>query len=304
MDVFFLLREKIFGISSGIKPSIATVFFNIRLPRVLSAFMIGGALSLSGCVYQSAFKNPLVSPDILGASAGAGFGAAISLMLSFSNIGVQITAFLFGIVAVGLSYSVGASVNKNKSSTITLVLTGLVVSAIFQAAISLIKYLADPYSKLPAIVFWLMGSLAAITYKEVLLILAPLIIGSLPLFLLRWKINLLSLSDEEAMSMGVDVSKLRVGIIFCATLITSSVVAVSGMIGWVGLIVPHISRMIVGSNNKALVPASMIIGGIYLLIIDNVARSIMAMEIPIGILTAIIGAPFFLILIQRDEEKI
>lgn len=302
-EVFLLVRERLFGIFSGLTSSEQTVFFNIRLPRVLSAFLVGGTLSLSGSVYQATFKNPMVSPDILGATAGAGFGAALGLMLNVNGIGVQILSFCFGLMAVFLSYVIGAFLGDKRNMTLSLVLTGLVVSALFQASISLIKYVADPYSKLPAITFWLMGSLAASTYEDLPLILIPFLIGGIPLFVLRWKINLLSLSDEEALSIGINVTALRRIIIICATLMTSSVVSVSGIIGWVGLIIPHVARMLVGPNNKIQLPASILLGGTYLLLVDDVARSIMAMEIPIGILTAMIGAPFFLYLIYRQRRN-
>lgn len=302
-EVFLLVRERLFGVLSGLTSSQQTVFFNIRLPRVLTAFLVGGMLSLSGSVYQGTFKNPMVSPDILGATAGAGFGAALGLMLNVNGLGVQTLSFCFGLLAVLLSYVVGAFVGDKRNMTLSLVLTGLVVSALFQATISLIKYVADPYSKLPAITFWLMGSLAASTYKDLPLILIPFLIGGIPLFVLRWKINLLSLSDEEALSIGINVTVLRRIIIICATLMTSSVVSVSGIIGWVGLIIPHVARMLVGSDNKIQLPASILLGGTYLLLVDDVARSIMAMEIPIGILTAMIGAPFFLYLIYRQRRS-
>lgn len=302
VQVVRLLGERLLGLESSFDRSTQSVFFNIRLPRVIGAFLVGAALSLSGSVYQGTFKNPMVSPDILGATAGAGFGAALGIMLDLGNAYVQLLSFGFGLLAVALTCFVGATIGKRQSMTLTLVLTGMVVQALFQAVISLIKYVADPYSKLPAITFWLMGSLSSVTFRTLPLILIPFLIGAIPLFLLRWKLNLLSLSDEEALSMGVNVTLLRRVIIVCATLMTSSVVSVSGMIGWVGLIVPHVARMLSGANTKAQLPVSVLIGGTYLLLVDDVARSAMAMEIPIGILTALIGAPFFLYLIYCQRR--
>lgn len=304
LQVLLLLREYLTGISSGLDGNVKNVFFNLRLPRIIGAFLVGASLSLSGCVYQSAFKNPMVSPDILGATAGAGFGAALALMLDLNYTLVQLLSFVGGLGAVLVTCGVGVAISNQRNTTLTLVLTGMVVQALFQAIISLIKYVADPYSKLPAITFWLMGSLSSITFQTLPLILIPFFLGAIPLFFLRWRLNLLSLSDEEAMSMGVNVSTLRWIIIVCATLITSSAVSVTGMIGWVGLIIPHAARILVGPNNRIQLPVSILLGGIYLLLVDNAARSAMAMEIPIGILTALIGAPFFIYLIfcrRRDD---
>lgn len=301
-QILLLLREYLTGIPSGLTGNAKNVFLNLRLPRIIGAFLVGASLSLSGCVYQSAFKNPMVSPDILGATAGAGFGAALALMLDWNYALVQLLSFAGGLGAVLVTCGVGAAISSQRNMTLTLVLTGMVVQSLFQAVISLIKYVADPYSKLPAITFWLMGSLSSITFQNLPMILLPFFLGAVPLFLLRWRLNLLSLSDEEAMSMGVNVSILRRIIIVCATLMTASAVSVTGMIGWVGLIIPHAARMLVGPNNRIQLPVSILLGGIYLLLVDNVARSAMAMEIPIGILTALIGAPFFLFLIFRQRR--
>jgi iron complex transport system permease protein len=301
--IFALLGERFFDLPAELENNAYIVFYKIRGPRVFAAFLVGAGLSLSGCAYQGVFRNPMVSPDILGATAGAGMGAAIGLLFSLDLAGVQAISFVFGIIAVALTYSVASAVGRRGNMILTLVLAGMVVSALFQAGISLIKYVADPYSKLPAITFWLMGSMSSIKANDLPLIMIPLMIGAVPLFLMRWKINLLSFSDEEAESMGVNPSRIRKVIIVCATLITASVVSVSGIIGWVGLIIPHLARMIVGPDHKILLPCSMIIGGTYLLLVDDVARSLMAMEIPLGILTAIIGAPFFIYLMYRGRSE-
>ncbi len=302
-EVFLLVREKLFDIGSGLGSSESKVFFGIRLPRVLAACIIGCGLSMSGCVYQGTFRNPMVSPDILGATAGAGLGAAVALMLDLNYFGVQALAFVFGLIAVGGTYLLATLLGDRNNTTLSLVLTGMVMSALFQAGISLMKYIADPYSKLPAITFWLMGSLSSMIPSSLPLLVVPLAIGAVPLFLLRWKINLLSLSDDEALSMGVNTSRLRLLIILCATLITSSVVAVGGIIGWVGLIIPHIARIIVGPDHKYLIPASMLLGSAYLLLVDDVARAATSLEIPIGILTAAIGAPFFIFLMYQSRRR-
>ena len=301
--IFALLGEQFFHVPAGLEHNAYIVFYNIRGPRVCAAFLIGAGLSLSGCAYQGVFRNPMVSPDILGATAGAGMGAALGFLFSFGLAGVQIMSFVFGILAVGFTYSTAYAVGRRENMILTLVLSGMVVSALFQAGISLTKYIADPYSKLPAITFWLMGSLSSIKSDDLMVIIIPLTAGAVPLFLLRWKINLLSFSDEEAESLGINTAKLRRVIIICATLVTASVVSVSGIIGWVGLIIPHLTRLIFGPDYKILLPCSMIIGGTYLLLVDDFARSLMAMEIPLGILTAIIGAPFFIYLMYKGRNE-
>lgn len=303
VEVILLLREKYFNIPSGLDSNAATVFFSIRGPRVIAAFLAGAGLSVSGCAYQGVFKNPIVSPDILGATAGAGLGAAIGLLLSLNNMGVQMLSFSFGLTAVLMTYLTSKAVGNRQNMALTLVLSGIVMEALFQSGISLIKYVADPYSKLPAITFWLMGSLSSVVPKDLPILLLPLLIGCIPLFLLRWKINLLSFSDEEAESMGIHTARLRLVIILCATFITSAVVAVGGIIPWVGLIIPHLARMIVGPDHKHLLPASILLGGAYLLLVDDVARSLTSMEIPLGILTSIIGAPFFIYLMYRGKNE-
>ena len=301
--IFALLYEQLFDVPANLEANAYIVFYKIRGPRVCAAFLIGAGLSLSGSAYQGVFRNPMVSPDILGATAGAGMGAAIGLLFSLNLVGVQALSFVFGIIAVAFTCGIASAVGKRGNMILTLVLVGMVISALFQAGISLIKYVADPYSKLPAITFWLMGSLSSIKANDLLIIIIPMAIGAVPLFLLRWKINLLSFSDEEAASMGVNTTRIRRIIIICATMITASVVSVSGIIGWVGLIIPHLTRVIVGPDYKILLPCSMLVGGTYLLLVDDVARSLMAMEIPLGILTAIIGGPFFIYLLYRGRSE-
>ena len=303
MDQFVILIKDALGIAPHNLPdNVVNVFYRIRLPRITTAFMAGGGLALAGSVYQGVFRNPMVSPDILGATAGAGFGAVIGILLSFNSLEVQIASYLGGILAVAMTYLICIVVSKNNNVILTLVLTGIVVTALFQAGISLIKFTADPYSKLPAITFWLMGSMASVTTDEILVILIPLLIGAIPLFLLRWRINLLSFPDEEAKSMGINTQRIRLIVILCSTLITAAIVSVGGIIGWVGLIIPHLARIFVGPDYKRLLPASIILGGTYLLVVDDIARAILATEIPLGILTAIIGAPFFFYLMYKGRN--
>jgi len=297
-----IFSGKIFGVTPTWPVTLETVLFNVRIPRILVAVMVGAALSGAGATYQGLFKNPMVSPDILGASAGAGFGAAIAILMSFSNAGIELTAFLFSLAAVILSYVVSRVIGRNNNAIMILVLTGMVVSNLFSAFISITKYVADPESKLPAITFWLMGGLSAITSSHVIVLLIPLTISIVPLFLLRYKINVLSFGEEEAQAMGIDTHKIRLILIFCATLLTAASVSVSGMIGWVGLVIPHIARLIVGPNYKVLLPTSLLIGGIFMLLVDDIARSIFITEIPLGILTSIIGAPFFLYLLLKGNK--
>lgn len=280
---------------------IDTVLFEVRLPRILAALLTGAALSAAGAAYQTLFRNPLVSPDILGVSTGAGLGAVIGIFLSLPVLGIQATAFALGLAVVGLVYGI-ASMVHGREPILVLVLAGVVVGSLAGAAISLLKILADPYDQLPAIVFWLLGSLSAIRKGEVWGAMPLVLIGLLPLLLLRWRINVLSLGDEEAKSLGVESGRLRLVVIAAATLMTASVVAIVGVIGWVGLVMPHIARMLVGPSFDRLLPTAMLMGAGYLLLVDTLARTLAPVEIPVGILTAIVGAPFFLWLLARGRE--
>ena len=273
------------------------VLFQIRLPRIAAAVLVGAALSAAGVSYQGMFRNPLVSPDILGASTASGFGAAMAILLGFGYFGITLTAFVFGIGAVMLAYLVTRFSRANE--TLALILAGMVVSSLFSAGTSFVKLVADTQEQLPAITYWLMGSLASIKQKDVLFLVIPFVLGLLPLILMRWRINLLTVGEDEAKTMGVNTAALRLTVIVCATLLTASAVAVSGMIGWVGLIVPHFCRMLFGSDYRRLLPATALFGGAFLLLTDDIARTVTAGEIPIGILTAFVGAPIFLWLILR-----
>ncbi len=279
--------------------TVETVIFQVRLPRILAAILVGAALSTAGAAYQGMFKNPLVSPDILGASAGAGFGAALGIYFSFSMVGIQLMAFVGGLLAVGLTY--GISIRIRHDPMLALVLSGVMIGSLFTAAISCIKYIADPYDKLPAITFWLMGSLASITSRDVYMVLIPIILGGLLLYLLRWRLNVLAMGEEEAQVLGINTRAMKTIVIICCTLMTAASVSISGLIGWVGLVIPHLARMIVGPNYQVLLPASILLGGVYLLLVDDLARLIASMEIPLGILTALIGVPFFLYLLLNSK---
>lgn len=302
-QLFEIIRYKTFGGAVSWPESVSTVLFKIRIPRVFIAVIIGAALAIAGVAYQGLFKNPMVSPDILGASSGAGYGAAIAILLSFGSSGIQISAFLFGLAAVLITIIISKCVARSNNNILALVLTGMVVNTLFSSFISITKYLADTDDKLPAITFWLMGGLSSVSLKDLLIMIFPFLVGIIPLLLIRWKLNVLSFGEEEAQGMGVDTRKIRALTIFCSTLLTASAVSIGGMIGWIGLIIPHIARLIVGPNYKVLLPASALIGGIFLLIVDDVARCLLSIEIPIGILTSIIGAPFFLYLLFKERRQ-
>ena len=302
-DLSKSIVSKIFNVPVDIPEIVDTVIFNIRLPRIIVAMIVGASLSLSGAAYQGMFRNPMVSPDILGASQGASFGAALGILLGFGILGIQFISFAFGIAAVFLTYFISKKVSKGIDTTLVLILSGIMVSTLFSSFVSLIKYVADPLNKLPAITFWLMGSLATISKDEILVVFIPFIVGSIPLILFRWKLNILSFGEEEAMALGLNTEKIRLIIIISATLMTSSAISVCGLIGWVGLVVPHLCRLMIGPDMKKIIPLSMIVGGTYLLIVDDLARTLLPIEIPLGILMAIIGAPFFIYLLNNNRRN-
>lgn len=276
-----------------------TVVIKVRLPRAIMAAMVGGGLSMSGASFQGMFQNPLVSPFILGVSAGASFGAAIGLVLELPAIGIQGLSFLFGLLAVAITYFL--SHIYRVAPILMLVLSGMVVSAFFQAMLSLVKFAADDEEKLPAITFWLMGSLGSVNLHDLAIAVIPLMGSIILLYLLRWKINVLSMGDREARALGINNELLKALIIVSTTIITSSSVAFCGIIGWVGQVIPHFCRMIVGPDHKVLIPATVLIGAGYLIMIDNLCRLLMPNEIPLGILTAAIGAPVFAYLLRKTR---
>jgi iron complex transport system permease protein len=298
-EILSALRQEMTG--GHADPILATVLWNVRLPRVAAGLCVGGALAAAGATYQGLFRNPLVSPDILGVSAGASLGAVLGIFLSLSVAAIQMLSFAGGLLAVAAVYAVGAAV-RTRDPVLTLVLAGVAVGALVASGISLVKILADPYDQLPAITYWLLGSLTAVTRFDVLSILPALAVGAVPLVLLRWRMNLMTLGDEEAQAIGVDTRRLRVVLIAGATLVTAAAVSITGVIGWIGLVIPHIARMLVGPDFRRLLPASMMLGGAYLLVVDMLARSIALVEVPLGILTAAVGAPFFLWLLASGRR--
>ena len=271
--------------------------WNIRLPRIILAMLVGGGLAAAGCAFQSLFANPLATPDTLGVASGASFGAALAILMGFSMVGIQMTSLIAGGAAVLLTWLGGS---KKGSGLNTIVLSGIMMGSLFNALVSLVKYIADAEDQLPAITFWLMGGLNSAGWKNIALGAPAIIVSILVLWLLRWRLNLLPLTEDEARASGVNMKILRGVTILCATLITASCVSMCGQVGWVGLLIPHICRMKFGSNHLSLLPASVSLGAAFMILVDTVARSATASEIPISILTAIIGAPFFIILMRRS----
>lgn len=301
-QVLEVIFGKLFGVEPTWEHTLEVVMFSVRIPRILCAMMIGAALSCSGAAYQGVFKNPMVSPDILGASAGAGFGAALAILLSFSTLGIELTAFFFGLLAVAISTFVSSRISRGSGTVLMLVLTGMVIQSLFSAFTSIIKYTADPMSKLPDITYWLMGGLNSATRQQVRMMIVPFVIGIVPMLLLRWRINVLSFGEEEARALGVDTKKTRAVLIVASTMLTAASVSIAGLVGWVGLIIPHLARMIVGPNYQKMMPASLLIGMTFMLLVDDVSRLALATEIPLSILTAVIGAPFFLYQLCRRRD--
>ncbi|GHD40673.1 iron ABC transporter permease [Thalassobaculum fulvum] len=300
-QVLGVVTDRVTGVPAR-GDTVDTVVFAIRLPRIGAALLVGGALAAAGTCYQTLFRNPLVSPDILGVSAGAGLGAVLGIFLSLPVAAIQGMAFAGGLACVALVAGVAAAV-RGRDPVLVLVLAGVVVGALAGAATSLLKVLADPYDQLPAITFWLLGSLASIRTDDLAPALPAVVLGLLPLVLLRWRINVLALGDDEARALGVEVRRLRAGVILCATLITASVVAIAGVVGWVGLVIPHVARMLVGPGFGRLLPVAVLLGALYMLVVDTLARTIGTAEVPLGILTAAIGAPFFLWLLARGRRS-
>ena len=275
---------------------------SIRLPRILTACLVGCSLSAAGAVFQGVFRNPMASPDILGASSGAAFGAALAILLGVSTQFITIFAFISSILTVALVFLIAQRAPGQR--TVNLILAGIMVGSLFSAGTSYLKLVADPGNQLPAITYWLMGSLSGVRLSSILPVAIPMAAGIVPLLLLRWRLNLLSLGESEARALGVNTDLLRAVLILCATLITAASISVSGVIGWVGLVIPHLCRKLIGSDNRGLLPCSMLVGASFLLLVDDVSRHLLATEIPIGILTAVIGAPFFIWLLLRKEKTL
>ena len=298
IDVSRVFAE-LFGSSEAAKDNVRTVILNIRIPRILMALVAGAGLASSGAAFQSLFANPLATPDTLGVANGASFGAALGILLGFSGFEVQLSALAFGIVAVLLVYLVTKSRRSWRTSVLMLILAGLVISSLFSALVSLIKYVADPQDVLPVITFWLLGSFSGITKNSMLLSVPLILAGTVLIFLLRFRLNVLSLPEEEARSLGINLRLIRILVVAAASLTTASVVSVCGVIGWVGLLIPHISRMLFGNDNRYVVPSSILSGALFMLLVDTLARCVSTAEIPVSILTAVIGAPVFIILLRK-----
>jgi len=287
--------------TGGGSEALQTVVWQIRAPRILAAVAVGAALAVAGAAFQGLFRNPLVSPDILGASAGAALGALLGIFFSLGLAGIQLAAFAGGLAAVGLVYATGSLVRRG-DPILVLLLAGIVIGSLLGAGIGLVKTLADPYNQLPAMTFWLLGSLSAAHREDLPALLVPVGLGLVVLLALRWRLDVMSLPEEEARALGARTTLLRLAIVAAATLMTAASVAAAGIVGWVGLVVPHLARFLVGPSFVRLLPTAAVLGGGFLLLIDTLARSVAAVEIPLGILTALIGSPFFIVLLGRAHK--
>ena len=296
-----VLVSRLAGRATAVPPAVENVVLLVRGPRVVAAALVGAALAVAGTAFQGLFRNPLVSPDILGASSGAALGAVLGIYFSLGVIGIEGLAFVGGLVAVAAVYVIG-SLLHSRDPILVLVLTGVVVGALLGAGVGLVKYLADPYNQLPAMTFWLLGSLAATTVSDLLPLTGPVAVGTIVLIALRWRLNVMSLPEDEARALGLATGPFRIAIVAAATLVTSASVATSGIIGWVGLVVPHLARALVGPDFPRLIPTAALLGGGYLLFIDTLARTAAPVEIPLGILTAVIGTPFFIWLLAGMQR--
>jgi iron complex transport system permease protein len=301
-ELIEVLVSRLMGRTAAVPPAVENVVLLVRGPRVVAAVLVGGALAVAGTAFQGLFRNPLVSPDILGASSGAALGAVLGIYFSLGVIGIEGLAFAGGLVAVAAVYVIG-SLLHSRDPILVLVLTGVVVGALLGAGVGLVKYLADPYNQLPAMTFWLLGSLAATTVADLLPLTGPVAVGTIVLIALRWRLNVMSLPEDEARALGLATGPFRIAIVAAATLVTSASVATSGIIGWVGLVVPHLARALVGPDFPRLIPTAALLGGGYLLFIDTLARTAAPVEIPLGILTAVIGTPFFIWLLAGMQRN-
>src|SRR5262245_55386989 len=300
-ELIEVLASRLAGRETALPPAVENVLLLVRGPRVVAAALVGAALAVAGTAFQGVFRNPLVSPDILGASSGAALGAVLGIYFTLGVIGIEVLAFAGGLLAVAAVYVIG-SLLQSRDPILVLVLTGVVVGALLGAGVGLVNYLADPYNHLPAMTFWLLGSLAATTASDLVPLTAPIVLGTAVLVAFRWRLNVMSLPEDEARALGVATGPLRIAIVAAATLVTSASVATSGIIGWVGLVVPHLARALVGPDFPRLIPTAAVLGGGYLLFIDTLARTAAPVEIPLGILTAVIGTPFFIWLLAGMQR--
>ena len=301
-DVASALWSALTGGESGLARNVEAVILQVRAPRLFAALVVGAALAAAGAAYQNLFKNPLVSPDILGVSAGCALGAGLAILWSLPVVAIQGFAFAGGLAAVALVVAVGSWV-RGRDPILTLILTGVVVGSLFGAGIALVKYVADPYNQLPAITFWLLGSFGGALPTDLAVAVPLIAIGLVPLILLRWRIDLLALSEDEARSLGLDVAKLRLAVILCATLVTASAVALAGVIGWVGLVIPHAARLLVGASFARVLPLSLVLGAAFMLAVDTLCRTLAATEIPPGVATAFVGTPVFIALLAATFRR-
>lgn len=301
IDIINIILQKI--IKGKLNNSAAeAVIFNVRLPRILFAILIGASLSLAGLCYQSVFKNPLVSADVIGASSGASFGAALAIVFGYEMKGISISSFLWSIVAVFIVYIVSKAINRE--SIVAMVLSGFTIGSLFKSGLSFIKVISDPLNELPQITYWLMGSLTTTKLSLFLPSLIGIIIASIPIWICRWKINVITMGDDEAKSMGINVSLIRAVIVMSATFLTAICIANAGIIGWISLAIPHFSRILVGNDFRKLMPITMLMGANFLLIVDNISRILFSVEIPLGILTSVVGVPMFFIVVYRKRRII
>ncbi len=301
-DIVSLIWSKLTGTANHAAANADIVLFEIRGPRIAAAFIVGTALAAAGATFQNLFRNPLVSPDILGVSSGAALGAVAGIFLSLPLMAIQGFAFAGGLLAVAIIFWIGNKI-RGHDPVLTLVLTGVVIGSLLGSGVALLKYLADPFNQLPAITYWLLGSFASVTEHDIFLAFVIIIVAIIPLFLLRWRINILALPDDEAKALGLDVVRLRLVVIAAATLMTAASVAICGIIGWVGLVIPHAVRLLVGAEFSRLLPLSMLIGGTFMLAVDTLGRSVAQTEIPPGVLTALIGAPVFIWLMAATFKR-
>lgn len=295
--VLAILASRLFPIEPYWSSSEELIVLNVRLPRICAAILVGAALAAAGAAYQNLFRNPIVSPDILGVSAGAGFGASLAVMLNLGAIGIQASAFATGLLAVALCFTIGQAINRH--SLIVLVLVGVVIAAFFQAMISVLKIVADPIDVLPVITFWLLGGLNKITPGDLPMVAGVVGVSLAMLYALRWQVNVMSIGEEEARNLGVNVGLIRTLLVLAATLMTAAAVSIAGIVGWVGLVVPHMARMLAGPSFERMFPVVVVSGALFVLLVDNFARAASSMEIPLGIVTAVIGAPLFIALLLR-----
>ena len=301
-EVLRILLSRFTFVEQTWEAGMSAAVLNIRPPRILLAALVGACLSIAGVSYQGIFRNAMAAPDFLGASSGAAFGAALAILLGLSSAGITVCAFCFSLLTVALVFFVAQRAPGKRAAN--LILAGIMVSSLFSAGTSYIKLVADPSSKLPEITYWLMGSFSGKTWHDVRFALPFMLLGTVPLFLLRWRMNLLTMGDDEARAMGVDANRLRLLVVVCATLVTAASVSVSGVIGWVGLVIPHMARRLSGNDYRKLLPTTLLLGAIFLLAVDIICRNLLAVEIPIGILTSFFGAPFFLALMLKKEASL